>query len=180
MTTTSFLRLAKGIMVAISIVALPYASILSHGDEHEDEEGDSTQVEEAALDDNSGAVQDSIYAVINENYQTVRHIFEKSCFDCHSTFTSYPWYYEIPGIKGLIDDDIKEATGHFDLSKDFPFISKHDQADLLGDIKEKIEEDEMPLLSYRMMHWGRLIEDARRDSVFEWIDASLALLNKPK
>jgi hypothetical protein len=47
----------------------------------------------------------------------------------------------------------------------------------LGDIKEKIEEDEMPLLSYRMMHWGRLIEGARRDSVFEWIDTSLALIN---
>jgi len=177
MSKTSLKRLARGTAVAILVTALPYVSILSHGDKHE-EESDTTQVEAGApLDDRTVAIQDSVYAVINKNYQTVRHIFEYSCFDCHSTFTDYPWYHKIPGIKGLIDDDIKEAMGHFDLSNDFPFISKHDQADLLKDIKEEIEEDEMPLISYRMMHWGRLIEGARRDSVFEWINTSLALIN---
>ncbi|MGH8014764.1 MAG: heme-binding domain-containing protein [Candidatus Zixiibacteriota bacterium] len=121
---------------------------------------------------------DSIYAIINENYQSVRHIFEYSSFDCHSSSSNYPWYHEIPGIKGMIDEDIEEARNHFDLSDNFPFISEHSQLDLLKDIKEEIENDDMPLMSYRLMHWGRMIEDSRRDSVFDWIDASIALLMK--
>jgi len=176
MSSASFTRLIKGTVIGLLIVALPYATILSHGDELEDEKSDTSQVEGTPLDDRTTAVQDSNYAVINENYQTVRHIFERSCFDCHSTLTNYPWYYEIPGIKGMIDDDIKEALENFDLSNDFPFKSKYNQADILGDIKTEIEENEMPLIRYRMMHWGRLIESSQRDSVFEWINSSLALL----
>jgi len=106
----------------------------------------------------------------------VRHIFEYSCFDCHSSFTSYPWYYNIPGINGMIDEDVAEALEHFDLTKDFPFISEHSQLDLLVDIKKEISSGDMPLMSYRTMHWGRLIEDEKQDSVFEWIDSSITLL----
>ena len=178
MPAASQMRLAKGIVVALTAAALPYVSILSHGDKHEEEKGETTQTAETALDDSTTAVQDSLYAVINENYQIVRHIFEYSCFDCHSTFTIYPWYYEIPGIKGMIDEDMKEAKEHLDLSNDFPFGGHESQMEQLKAIREEIEDDKMPLISYRMMHWGRLIEGARRDSVFEWINASMALLNQ--
>lgn len=172
-------KLALGLNTAIFLALILSSSlVLSHDDDDDDD--DDAAAQEINSNEDSSAVMpvanDSLYALINENYQPVRHIFEYSCFDCHSTFTKYPWYYEIPGIKGLIDDDIKEGIGHFDLSNDFPFKSKHDQADILKDIKEEIEEDGMPLISYRMIHWGRLIEGAQRDSVFQWIDASLALL----
>ncbi len=170
------MRLAKAIVVALLIMALPYASILSHGDKHEEKEDDTMQAVGTAPADSAQAAPDSLYALINENYQSVRHIFEYSCFDCHSTFTNYPWYYKIPGIKGMIDEDTEEAREHLDFSNDFPFGGHESQLEQLKAIKEQIEDDEMPLMSYRFMHWGRLIEGARRDSVFEWINASLALL----
>lgn len=159
--------------VIVFMILWSSALVFSHGDDEADESLASEDTSKVVA-----APSDSLYSAINEKYQDVRYIFEHSCFDCHSTLTSYPWYYEIPGIKGMIDEDIKEALEHFDLSNDFPFKSKHDQVDLLKDIKEEIEEDEMPLKSYRMMHWGRLIEGARRDSVFEWINASIALLKQ--
>ncbi len=170
-------KLALGLSTAIFLALIMSSSlVLSHDDDDDDDDDAQATTPTDSNSTTTIAANDSLYALINENYQSVRHIFEYSCFDCHSTFTNYPWYYEIPGIKGLIDDDIKEGMGHFDLSNDFPFKSKHDQADILKDIKEEIEEDGMPLISYRMIHWGRLIEGARRDSVFQWIDASLALL----
>ena len=76
----------------------------------------------------------------------------------------------------MIDEDVAEALEHFDLTKDFPFISEHSQLDLLVDIKKEISSGDMPLMSYRTMHWGRLIEDEKQDSVFEWIDSSITLL----
>jgi len=175
MSIIAFKRLTQ-CLAAVLIAALPAVSILS-------DEGDNEEKGNAAdttLTETTQQIQDSVYTQINKDYQSVRHIFENSCFDCHSTFTKYPWYYKLPGIKGLIDDDIKEASKQMDLSNDFPFGGKYPSTEILKDIKEEIENDDMPLFSYRMMHWGKLIEDKRRDSVFQWIDKSMELLKQNK
>jgi len=170
-------RILSGVLLFCSGLVLLFGSTLvfSHGDEKH--EGDTV----ASVDTthNTGEL-DSIYSIINESYQSVRHIFEYSCFDCHSSSVSYPWYYEIPGIKGMIDNDTKEALEHLDFSNDFPFGGHANQLEQLKEIKEEIEDDAMPLMSYRMMHWGRLIEGEKRDSVFNWIDESLDLLKTTK
>lgn len=162
--------LSSNAAIAAAII-LSAVLVYSHGDEKRD--GGHPPEDKSPV---NAEARDSVYQIINENYQNVRHIFEKSCFDCHSSLTSFPWYYQIPGIKGMIDDDISEAMEHFDLSQDFPFISEHSQIDLLKDIKKEIASGDMPLLSYRMMHWGTLIEGTSKDSVFDWIDSSIVLL----
>ena len=113
-----------------------------------------------------------LYSLINADYQSVKPILEKSCFDCHSRFTEYPWYHKIPGIKGMIDGHIKEGREHLEFSDDFPFTGKENTLKLLGEIKEEIEEGEMPLFGYQLLHWGTAIEGAQQDSVFNWIDRS--------
>jgi hypothetical protein len=119
---------------------------------------------------------DSINAVINAMFEKVKPAFEHGCYDCHSDQTDYPWYHNIPGVKQLIESDIEEGREHLDFSGGFPFKTKHRQTAILMDIKEEIEEGEMPPFLYRTMHWGRLIEDERRDSVFSFIDSALTLL----
>ena len=78
----------------------------------------------------------------------------------------------------MIDDDIKEAKEHLDMSNDFPFGGHAAQIEQLKEIKEEIEDGDMPILSYRFMHWGHLIEGKRQDSVFLWIDQSIELLKQ--
>ena len=119
------------------------------------------------------AVVDSV----NADYQSVRSILVNSCFDCHSDSTSMPWYHSMPLIKGLIDGHIKEGKEHLDLSHDFPFKGQAQPAKLLAEIREEIEEGEMPLCSYRLLHWGKQIEGDDRDSLFAWIDRSLSALD---
>ena len=36
----------------------------------------------------------------------------------------------------------------------------------------------MPPWDYRMMHWGRLIEGTRQDSVINWLDSSIVRIEK--
>jgi hypothetical protein len=122
------------------------------------------------------SANDSLFALINARFQAVKPAFEKSCFDCHSNKTHFPWYYEIPGIKGMIDEDIKDGRKNVDFSKDFPFTGKGTQADMLTEIRSEISEGAMPPLSYRIIHWGRLIEPPLKDTVIAWIDNSLARL----
>ncbi|MDH4157133.1 MAG: heme-binding domain-containing protein [candidate division Zixibacteria bacterium] len=123
-------------------------------------------------------VQDSIFRTINQDYQAVRPILASSCFDCHSKFTKYPWYYKLPLVKSAIDGHIKEASESLDLSADFPFPGKEPVFQLLEAVREEVEESKMPPISYRLFHWGKLIEGAARDSLLNWIDDAKAIIKK--
>lgn len=159
------------VVLLIAALALLIPMMLV-ADDDEDEMVMESATEAPTLD----SATDSIYQLIDKSYQAVRPIFEKSCFDCHSSLTDFPWYHSLPLIGGMLDDHVKEGRKHLDLSNDFPFGGDGDQAEHLKDIKGEIEDGEMPLWSYRLIHWGTAIEDERRDSVFGWIDESLKLL----
>ncbi len=122
--------------------------------------------------------QDSIFRVINDDYLAVRPILASRCFDCHSRFTKYPWYYKLPVVKSVIDGHIREARQSLDLSADFPFSGKEPVRQLLEEIREEIKEAKMPPKSYRLFRWGRLIEGTTRDSLFSWINDAEAGIKK--
>jgi len=119
--------------------------------------------------------------IINEAYvKDVKPIFKIKCFDCHGELKNFPWYYNIPGIKQLMDYDMKEAKKHIDMSKDFPFLSHETPLKDLKSLKETLEEDEMPPIQYVLGHWdSRLTEDEKK-KVFTWIESSLKILGETK
>lgn len=119
-----------------------------------------------------------VYEAINADLNAIKPILERSCFDCHSRFTHYPWYHQLPLISSMLDDHIKEGREHLDMSDGFPFTGNDPPDELLTDMKHEIEEGEMPLWSYRLVHWGISIEGERRDSVFAWIDSTLVRLDR--
>ncbi len=176
----SILRLVKGFLVLGLLLLVPVVATFSNGGKKHDNdvENDKKETADTTISDSAQMIQDSVYATIDNNYQTVRHIFRKSCFDCHSDSTKYPWYHVLPFIGGMIDDDIKEAKEHLDLSNDFPFGGHATQIERLREIREEIADGDMPILSYRFMHWGLLIEGKRQDSLFLWIDESIKLLKQ--
>jgi hypothetical protein len=108
---------------------------------------------------------------INERYLSeVKPIFQKSCFDCHSDRTRFPWYYTLPWVKGMIDKDISEAKKHIDMTRDFPFQGQHGTPeDDLQAIEKEIREKKMPPFRYRLIHPGSGINGEERDAVFRWI-----------
>lgn len=117
------------------------------------------------------------YAEINAGFERLKPIFKDGCFDCHSDQTDFPWYHSLPIIKGWLDEHVAEARDELDMSNGFPFGGhSRRQADNLLKMKREIEEGEMPLLSYRIMHWGAAPNDEEKDSIYAWIDRSLVLL----
>ncbi len=114
---------------------------------------------------------------INSAYQSkVKLIFKKKCFDCHSKSTHYPWYYKIPGVRSLIDKDIKEGLEHMDLSSDFPFTGHGSPIEDLKAIEKSVTEGSMPLWSYRMMHSNMKITEEEKTVIQNWIRDSQKLL----
>ena len=71
---------------------------------------------------------------------------------------------------------MRDAKKHLDMTDGFPFKGHARPADDLYSIKDEIAEGEMPLWSYRLMHWNAAPNAAEQDSIFVWIDNSLRLL----
>lgn len=119
-------------------------------------------------------------ARINADYlQSVKAIFQKSCFDCHSASTRYPWYAGLPIAKGMIESDVREAKEHLDLTADFPFGGHGTPREDLEAIGKEVAEGEMPPFRYRLLHWKNGLSPTDRQAIQEWVQRSLALIPEP-
>ena len=83
--------------ITIFLIAIFSFNVFPHGGEkHDDKTAYVPQVKNNAT------------KLINQSYiKTIRPIFKKSCFDCHTSETNYPWYYKLPIAKQLIGHDVK-------------------------------------------------------------------------
>lgn len=156
---------------AASILSLN--SALSHQGEDHSKPSAHGSVHEA-----SSAPQDLLkMKKISDGYlNNVKPIFEKKCFDCHSSTTQYPWYAKLPGPKQLIEYDVTEAKKHLDLSGDYPFKSHSTPIKDLQAIRESIKKGEMPPFRYRIMHWGSKLTDEEYEKIRQWTDDGENLL----
>lgn len=123
---------------------------------------------------------DEVLKTINESYiKNVKSLFQKSCFDCHSNQTKYPWYANIPGAKQLIASDVAEANSHLDMSEDFPFKGHGSPFEDLEAIRKAVTENSMPPFRYWILHNGSRLSGEEKRTVLAWVDSSIQLLNQP-
>lgn len=117
------------------------------------------------------------YKKINVQYiRSVKSIFKRSCFDCHGDKTNYPWYYKVPGVKQLIDHDVKEAKKHLDFSQNFPFVSHDTPLKDLDAIGKAVRNTTMPPFRYRIMHGDSKLTEGEIKEVEKWITESKEML----
>ncbi len=93
---------------------------------------------------------------------------QNSCYDCHSNQTVYPWYAKVAPVSWMISSHVKEARGHLNFSKwaDYP---QGRIVYILKDCYQEIDDGEMPLPSYRMMHKEARMDMDTRQEVLQWM-----------
>ncbi len=98
---------------------------------------------------------------------TVQKILFTSCYDCHSNHTDYPWYVNINPIglwlKNHIDDG-KRSINFSDLSG----FTQKKRIHRMGDISEQLEQEEMPLSSYTLIHRYAILDSGQTKLVMDW------------
>ncbi|MBI5238892.1 MAG: heme-binding domain-containing protein [Elusimicrobia bacterium] len=118
---------------------------------------------------------------INADYQAaVKPIFQAKCWDCHSAHTRYPFYYRVPGVRWLIERDIRQARKHLDMSQDFPFLSHAGPEKDLDALRDVVQDDEMPPLLYRLGHWRSGLREGEKKVILQWVERSLKALGGTK
>lgn len=100
--------------------------------------------------------------------QNVKGILQKSCFDCHSNTTKYPWYVNIQPLAWWMNDHIKEGKRKLNFST-FGTYTLKKQDHKLDEVNEMIVS-EMPLTSYTLIHREAKLTDAEKKEINQWVN----------
>ncbi|MBK9732758.1 MAG: heme-binding domain-containing protein [Chitinophagaceae bacterium] len=94
-------------------------------------------------------------------------ILKTSCYDCHSNHTNYPWYSKIQPVDWWLDHHVKEGNEEVNFSV-FASYSPRRQYRKFVEIKEQIEEGEMPLEVYTLTHKDAILNEQQKQLVIQW------------
>jgi hypothetical protein len=108
----------------------------------------------------------------------VKQILERSCYDCHSNLTKWPWYTNISPASWLVAYDVNEGREHMNFSE-WGTYNITDQIDYLDNINKQVKKGDMPLSKYLLLHSDAKLTDAERELVCKWAIVTLdSLLSK--
>jgi len=97
----------------------------------------------------------------------VKRVLERSCYDCHSNQTRWPWYSRIAPLSWLITRDVHEGREHLNFSM-WDRLSAKDQAEKLDELGEEVEEGEMPLWFYLPLRPEARLSAEDRELLLSW------------
>ena len=90
----------------------------------------------------------------------VKAVLEKACYDCHSNETVWPWYSNVAPISFLVADHVEEGRSELNFSewKTYPAKKRRKK---MEEIWEEVEEGEMPMKGYAIVHDVELSEEEK-------------------
>ncbi|MDO9000908.1 MAG: heme-binding domain-containing protein [Bacteroidota bacterium] len=103
-------------------------------------------------------------------------ILKTSCYDCHSNQPSYPWYTNIAPISWWIKHHINEGSHHLNFSEWESYSLKR-KNHKLEECVEMVEEDEMPMTSYTIMHGNAKLNASQKQLLLSWFKSLKDSLN---
>jgi hypothetical protein len=92
-----------------------------------------------------------------------------SCYDCHSNETVYPWYSYLAPVSFLVSRDTREGRKKLNFS-DWNKLSKVKKAKFLDEINDELEEGEMPMKIYTLIHRNAVLNDQDIKALQSWVD----------
>ena len=100
----------------------------------------------------------------------VVRILEKSCQNCHSERTEWPWYSYVAPMSWLIEKDVHEARSHLNLSRWGEYDAQK-QHDLLAELAAVVRNRRMPLPRYTLLHPGAKPTPDEFERIYQWTRA---------
>ena len=101
---------------------------------------------------------------------TVQAILKASCYDCHSNHTEYPWYANIQPVAWWLDHHVDEGKRDLNFNA-FSSYRIGRQYHKLEKITKEVNEGEMPLTSYTLIHRYAILTDGQKKLVADWANS---------
>lgn len=98
----------------------------------------------------------------------IEQILKTSCYDCHSNNTNYPWYSTIQPARLFLDDHVTEGKKELNFSE-FKSYTKKRKLHKLDEVVEMLDNDEMPLKSYTIIHGNAKLSIEQKEQLKQWV-----------
>lgn len=109
----------------------------------------------------------------------VSAILDRSCNDCHSNKTRWPWYTQVAPVSWFVINHVNEGRQELNLSE----FGKYDKRRQLGKLRQmcrEITNGDMPLSSYTPMHAGSKLSQDDVKTLCDWSESQRAQLEAKK
>lgn len=103
----------------------------------------------------------------------VSGILERSCRDCHSNNTHWPWYSSVAPVSWFLVKDVNGGRKNLNLSE----WGQYDQrraARKLDQMCEEVKSGAMPLQSYTQIHRNAKLSSEDVKTLCDWANAEQA------
>jgi hypothetical protein len=105
----------------------------------------------------------------------VAAILDRSCNDCHSNKTRWPWYSNVAPVSWFVIGHVNEGRENINLSE-WGKYTPRDVDSLLRQMCREVKAGVMPLSSYTPLHPGSKLTAEDVKILCDWTDAERARL----
>jgi hypothetical protein len=98
-------------------------------------------------------------------------ILKKSCYDCHSNSTNYPWYAKVQPFRYMLDSHVREGKEELNFDE-FGSYTARKQRSKLRAIGESLDEGSMPLSSYTLIHRDAILSKEDKQLLGNWVKST--------
>lgn len=105
----------------------------------------------------------------------VAAILDRSCHDCHSNSTRWPWYSHVAPASWFLIDHVNSGRSHLNFSE-WGKLDKREADKKLEEMCEEVSDKLMPIDSYTWIHRSAKLSDADIRTLCDWTKAEQARL----
>jgi cytochrome c551/c552 len=109
----------------------------------------------------------------------VAAILDRSCRDCHSNKTVWPWYTQVAPMSWWLANHVNEGRQNLNLSE-WAKLNSDRQDRKLRQICDQVQDGVMPLSSYTPMHPQAKLSDQDKKALCDWTDEERERLSQTK
>jgi hypothetical protein len=108
----------------------------------------------------------------------VTAILDRSCNDCHSNKTRWPWYSNVAPVSWFVIDHVNEGRQNLNFSE-WGRYTPRDVDGLLRQMCREVRAEVMPLGSYTPLHPGSKLSAEDIKILCDWTTAERARIASP-
>jgi hypothetical protein len=97
----------------------------------------------------------------------VTSILDRSCQDCHSSQTVWPWYSHVAPVSWLVANHVNEGRSELNLSAWVLYTARRKDRKL-KEICEQVTKGKMPLGTYTFLHPQSNLSDPDKKILCDW------------
>ena len=104
-------------------------------------------------------------------------ILDRSCNDCHSYQTRWPWYSNVAPVSWFVIGHVNDGRDDLNFSE-WSEYSQGQQQNYLKKMCKEVTRGDMPLHSYLWLHGDAKLSSADIKALCDWANAESERLNK--